>query len=136
MTPLPIVSLHAESDRPEKHKHADNPDIPYEVDTPFDTLLSPCQWSGEPIDDEAGCQDRKVECWIVMMHICHSSHRHEGQVMKEPPNHRVQSTIVNMIDITGLELIVTSLPPNEVPEYQNAKDTQRGGCGPVYEGIS
>ncbi len=71
-----------------------------------------------------------------MMHICHSSHRHKRQIMKKPSCHGIQSAVMDLIDITGLKLIVSSLPADEVPEYQQTENSQRGGRRPVNEGIS
>ena len=56
--------------------------------------------------------------------------------MEDPTDDRVDSGVVDLVDLALLEVVVASLPTDNVPDDNQAKDTQTGCAAPVDEGVT
>lgn len=72
----------------------------------------------------------------IVMHICHTRHRDEGNIVQDPADERIDAGIVNLVDIILLEFIISSLPSNEVPSHQCYHHTQACSRSPVYDRVT
>ena len=71
-----------------------------------------------------------------MMDVGDTSHGHEWHVVQEPSEHRVQTSVVNLVNVGLRELLVATLPADCVPNDHEAENTERGSGHPVDERIS
>ena len=71
-----------------------------------------------------------------MVDISDTRHSNERHVVQEPSNDRVDTGIMDVIDIGLLELVIASLPANEVPGDHQGEYAERGCGAPVYEGVA
>ena len=71
-----------------------------------------------------------------MMDVCHSCHSHEGHVVQEPSDDRIQATVVNLVEFIKTEFFVAALPSNQIPGNEAAEDRERGSRTPVYEWVA
>lgn len=133
MRPLAARTHHSKADGPEKPEQADDRDIKDTVKRPVDLLV---ELARRPIYAEARNQDSEIQCRIVMVHICDTSHGDKGNVVQEPANNGVETGVVNVVNVHGLEVIVATLPADEVPGNIEGEDTERGGGAPVDDGVT
>ena len=71
-----------------------------------------------------------------MVNIGDTSHNNERQVVQEPSNNRVDTSIMDLVDIDLLQLIITALPSDKVPEDDEAEDAEGGGRAPVDDWVA
>jgi len=60
-----------------------------------------------------------------MVHVSNTCHNDEGQVMEDPAYHWIDAGVVDEVDVMLCELIVPTLPSDQIPEDQKTDDTQR-----------
>jgi hypothetical protein len=126
--PLRAAPLHSKAHGPEQPEQADDKHIKRTKDDPINISVNlPCR----PIDAEPRYQDRKVQRRIVVMHISNTAHSHKRQIVQEPSNHRVDTGIVELIDVGLLEVVIAALPADEVPSDHEGEDAEGGGAAPV-----
>src|SRR2546421_12504042 len=70
------------------------------------------------------------------MNVGNSSHGDKGDIMQEPADHGIEAGVVDVINVVLLELSVTALPANGIPNNHEAKDDKRSGRCPIDERIS
>lgn len=51
-----------------------------------------------------------------MVDVGHSCHDNKWQVMENPADDGIQSRVMDMVNVSLSEFMVTALPANEVPE--------------------
>ena len=56
--------------------------------------------------------------------------------MKEPAYNGIESSIVDLINLRRFELVVPTLPADEIPCDRCAKDTEGEGAAPIYNGVA
>lgn len=71
-----------------------------------------------------------------MVHIGDSSHCHKRQVVQEPANYRVDTGVMDLIDIGRFQLIIPALPTDQIPEHHYCKDSERCRRTPVDQGVA
>ena len=118
---LAIAALHAKHDGTEEDKQADDGAVQDRVDAPSDLLV---QCLRGPIQAEAGGQDGEVEGRIVVVHIRDSGHGDEGKVVQEPADGGIDAGVVDLVDIGLAQLLVASLPADQVPQHEETGDGQ------------
>lgn len=57
-----------------------------------------------------------------MVDVGDTSHDNKWQVVQEPSNDRVETSIVNVVNLRLAELLETPLPADDVPSYGQAED--------------
>jgi len=131
--PLLITALHAETDVPEQPEQTDDDAIENAEKAPLYGLgQRPC----DPVDTEAKGDDGKPQCRIVVVDIGNTTHDDEGQIVQEPANHRINSGVVDVIDVGGLQLLESTLPAKRVPGNKKSKDAKRGRGSPVHNRVA
>jgi hypothetical protein len=70
------------------------------------------------------------------MNIGDTSHGNKWQVVQEPTKDRIERRIVDLINISLLEVVIASLPSDEVPSYHNCYYAQGGRGKPVDQRVS
>lgn len=133
MTPLAARAHHSKADSPEQPEQTDNRDVQRTVQHPVDLLV---QLARCPIHAETRSQDSKVQSWVVVVNICDTTHGDERNVVQKPADNRVQTRVVNMVNIGRLEVVVTTLPAYEIPGDVKGEDTERGRGAPVDERVT
>jgi hypothetical protein len=102
------------------------------VDSPADLLVEvPCS----PVKAETHGQDGKPQRRVVVVDVSNTAHSHEWQVVEDPTDDRVDSGVMDLVDLALLEVVVASLPADNVPDDDKAKDTQTGCAAPVDERV-
>ena len=71
-----------------------------------------------------------------MMHISDPRHGDKRNVVQEPSDDGIQPGVVNLVNVGRLELLVASLPSNEVPGDNGDKDAETGRRAPVDDRIA
>lgn len=71
-----------------------------------------------------------------MVDICNTRHDDERKVVKEPANHRVDTSIVNLVNFALVKVLEAALPSENVPNHNEANETQRDGGAPVDKGVT
>ena len=71
-----------------------------------------------------------------MMYICHPSHRDKRQVVQEPADDWIDTTVVYLVDFNRLEFLVTALPTDEIPANEYEKASERRCASPVHNRIA
>ena len=72
----------------------------------------------------------------VMMHICDACHGDKRSIVQKPSDDGIQPGVVDLVNVVGLELLVASLPSNEVPCDNGDKDAETGRRTPVDDRIA
>ena len=70
------------------------------------------------------------------MDVSDTSHDDEWQVVQEPSDDWVDTSIVDLVDLRLLQLVVATLPSDEVPEDDEAQEAQGGGGTPVDDWVA
>ena len=70
------------------------------------------------------------------MHIRDTGHCDKREVVKKPTCHWIQTGVVDVVDFAPGELLVASLPSDQVPANEEAKQTKTGGATPVDDGVT
>lgn len=107
-----VGSGHTPTDGHEVNVQADGDAVENTVADSLDNLMTVAQG---PVSQEAGCQNGEVQSRVVVVDICDTGHHDEWQVVQEPTNNRVQSSVVDMIDLGLAEFLEATLPSDEVP---------------------
>lgn len=71
-----------------------------------------------------------------MVDVGDTGHGDEGEVVKGPADGGVDAGVVDVIDIGLLEIVVAALPAKQVPDDQEAENTEGGGRAPVHERVA
>lgn len=56
--------------------------------------------------------------------------------MEDPTDDRVDSGVMDLVDLALLEVVVASLPADNIPDDNKPKDTQTGCAAPVDKGVT
>jgi len=70
------------------------------------------------------------------MHVCNTTHEDERKVVKEPPDDRVDASVVDVINISKRKIGIATLPADEVEDDEEAEEGKRGGTCPVDKGVT
>lgn len=124
MSPLLVVALHTEADSPEQPEKTNNDGVQRAEDSIANGTL---QLDRRPVDAESQRQDGKPQSGVVVMHVGNTSHDEEGEVVEKPADDRVDTGIVDLVDISLLEIREAALPAQGVPGYYACEDAER--CG-------
>lgn len=128
MSPLTTRTHHSETDRPEQPEESNDQDIQCSEQDPVNPLVQlPCG----PINTEPTRQDREIESRIVVMHISDTTHSDERNVVQEPSDNRVDTCVVDLVNVGLFKVIVAPLPAYEVPHDHEGEDAEGGGAAPV-----
>jgi hypothetical protein len=65
-----------------------------------------------------------------------TTHSDERDVVQEPADDGVETGVVDLVYLVGLEVVVTALPTDEVEGNQEREDTQGGRGTPVDDGVA
>lgn len=90
----------------------------------------------EPIGKEAEGEDGEVKRRVVVMDVGDTAHDDEGQVVKEPADDRVDTSVVDLVNAVLVELLVATLPAESVPNDEKAKDAETGSGAPVDKRVA
>lgn len=131
--PLPVWSLHTKHDVFEHDKQRDYSNIERYI---YGPLYLCAESSGNPVNTESGCQDGKVKSRVIVVDVGDTSHDDEWEVVEDPADQWVDTSVVDLIDFTGTEIHITTLPTDEVPSDDQAESQETGSTSPVNEGIS
>lgn len=62
-----------------------------------------------------------------MVHIGDTTHSHKGKIVQDPADDWVESGVVDLVNFSGLEVVVAALPANQV-EGDNKDENSKTGC--------
>lgn len=124
---------HTPANRDEPDVKPDDNGIHGAVDGALDDLVTLLH---EPINQEAKCQDGKIQCRVVVVHVGDTRHNNKGEIVKEPASHGVKSRVVNLVNIVLVEFFETTLPSQDVPNNDEANNTERYSRAPVDKGVT
>lgn len=103
------------------------------MNAPLDALA---QIARVPIYAEATTEDGEIESGIIVVNVGDARHGDEWEIMEEPPDHRVYTGVVEMVDLLPRELVEATLPADGVP-CDHAEEEDEGECGtPIYDGVA
>lgn len=71
-----------------------------------------------------------------MVDVGDTCHHNKRQVVQEPSNDGVQTSVVNVINFSLVELLEAPLPAQNVPSDSEAKDAQGKSRPPIHEGVA
>ena len=60
-----------------------------------------------------------------MVHVSNTCHNDEWEVVEDPAYHWIDARVVDKVDVILCELVVPTLPSDQIPEDQKTDDTQR-----------
>lgn len=66
-----------------------------------------------------------------MVHVGNTTHGNEGEIVQDPADDRVDTSIVDKVNIILREVVVAALPANEVEDDNQPKDAETGSATPV-----
>ena len=89
-----------------------------------------------PVKTEAAAQYGEVEGRIVVVHVSHTSHGDEWQVMEEPTDHGIDPGVVEMVDLSPGEFVEASLPADGVPCAHAKEEDEGEGGAPVDDRVA
>jgi len=112
-----IRSLHSPTDGHEVDVQTSGDGVEASIDGILDLLNLVAE---DPVSEEAEVEDCEIQSRVVVMDVSDTSHSHEGDVVQEPANDWVDGRIVDLIDILLLELGVTALPSDKIPDNKEA----------------
>lgn len=92
--------------------------------------------ASKPVDEEAERQDGKVERRVVVVHVGHTRHDDERQVVQEPSNDGIDTRVVYLVNFGHREILESTLPAEQVPDNNQANDSHTGSGTPVNEGVA
>lgn len=115
MSPLLARTFDTEHDDPKVCEQPNDNGIENDMYRPIDLIVS---IPGKPVRTKSKRQDGVIKSRVVMMDVCHACHNNEGDVMEHPSNGRVYPRIMDVVDFTLRQVIVSTLPPHEIPEDQ------------------
>lgn len=72
----------------------------------------------------------------VVMNISDAGHDDERQIVQHPADDRVETGIVDLVNVALRQIIVASLPSDEIPGEDCGEDSETRGGSPVDDGIS
>lgn len=130
---LLVRAHHSPADGHEEDVKPDNRGI---KDTKANALRKFALASEKPVGKETEGEDGEVESRVVVMNVGDTAHDDEGQVVEEPADDRVDSSIVDLVNAILVELVVTTLPAESVPNDEKAKDTETSSGAPVDERVA
>lgn len=133
MAPLLVAALHTKAYSPEQPVKTHDYRIKREVNTHLHILM---QLARRPINHKSKGQDREPQCRVVVMYVGDATHNDKGQVVQEPSNDRIDTCVMNLIQILWLQLVVATLPADSVPNDHQGEYAQRGGGCPVHEWVA
>jgi hypothetical protein len=133
MPPLTARTHHAEANGTEQPEQTNHDDVQYTKDAPANLLV---EFPRHPIHAEACGKNGEVQSRIVVMDVCDTAHSDEWDVMQDPANERIEPRVVDLVDLGLLEFGVATLPANQVPENQKAKDAKRCSASPIDDRIA
>ena len=107
MPPLATRPHHPKTDIPKHQEHAHDDRIHHQVQAPLHILPDAPR---HPVDAETETKNRKVQRRKVVVQVCDTCHRDKGHVVQEPADDRIYPRIVDLINVTLLEIVVAALP--------------------------
>lgn len=133
MSPLLIRTLHAKHKTSEVDKKPNGDHVQDGVHSSGDFHV---QFPSDPVDAKAERENCIIKRRVVMMNVGHSCHDDEGQIVQNPPNSRIKSGVVDLIDVRLAQFLIASLPAKKVPDEQQTEANKTCGTSPVHERIS
>lgn len=70
------------------------------------------------------------------MYVSDSSHGNKWQIVEEPANCWVDTSIVDLVNVPLAELAIASLPTDQIPDDNESYDAERGCRAPVDDWIA
>lgn len=128
-----MASLHTEGDGSECPEQTNDDRVENSVDAVLDGAR---EAAGNPVGAEGETEDGKVKSRVVVVDVGNTTHGHERCVVENPTNNRVNTSVVNLVHVLLRELVVATLPANEVVGEKKTESRNRSGTGPVDEGIT
>ena len=117
--PLAAGSNHTERDGSEQPIQEDDGSVQYGEDTPLYLLVQlPCS----EVQAEAHDYDGKPQSRVVVVHICDTTHGDKWCVVKGPADDGVDTSVVEHINLRLLQVVVSTLPADQVKDDEEAKD--------------
>lgn len=71
-----------------------------------------------------------------MVDICDTGHRNKGNKMQHPADNRVDTRIVDMVDTSLVEVVVSTLPSDEVKEDHDDEGSKGSSRTPVHHWVA
>lgn len=88
------------------------------------------------IKRESEYQNREVQRRIVVVDIGDTGHRNKRNEMQHPADNRVNTRVVDMVNTSLVEVVVSTLPSNKIKEYHDDKGAERGSRAPVHHWVA
>ena len=130
---LLVRAHHSPADRHEEDVKPNNRQVQETIGNALGKLVP---GSEEPIGKETKRENGEVERRVVVMDVGDTAHDDEGQIVEEPADDRVDSSVVDLVDVVLGELVVATLPAESVPDEEKTKDAETGSRSPVDERIT
>ena len=130
---LLVGASHTPADRNEVDVKADDDGVQNAINNGLDGVVAV---ACEPINKEAEVEDGEVKSRVVVVHVGHTSHDNKGKVVQEPASQRIQSCVVDVVDLAIGEVVNASLPSKDVPDDDQTGNTKRSGGAPVDERVA
>ena len=70
------------------------------------------------------------------MNVRDTAHGNKGNIVQEPSDNRIETRVMDVIDLCGLEILVAALPAYKVPGHVEGEDAKRSGGTPIDDGIT
>ncbi|KAI7092146.1 glycosyltransferase family 39 protein [Hortaea werneckii] len=86
---------------------------------------------GEPVQAEAAGQYGEVKSRVIVVHVGDTRHGHEGKIVEEPTQDRVDTRVVEVIELLPCEFIVATLPADSIPNDHADEKDDRESRAPV-----
>lgn len=133
MAPLLVGADHTKGNSPEEPVEANDDRIQNREDAPANLLVEvPCG----PVQAEAHGKDGEPQRRVVVVDVGDTAHGHEGEVVKDPTDDGVDTSVVDLVHLGLLEVVVAALPTDNVPDDDESEDTKTGCAAPVDEWVT
>jgi len=128
-----VGASHTPADRDEVDVKADDDGVQNAIHNGLDGVVAV---ACEPINKEAKVENGEVKSRVVVVHVSNTSHDNKGKVVQEPAGQRIQSCVVDVVDLALGEIVNASLPSKDVPDDDQTGNTKRSGGAPVDERVA
>lgn len=71
-----------------------------------------------------------------MVDVGDTAHGDEGNIVQDPPDHRIDTGVMDLVDFGRFKVVIPSLPTDQVPGNEETKDTQRSGASPINDRVT
>lgn len=133
VAPLLTGSNHTKRNGSEQPVQANDDHIQYGKDAPANLVveLPRCE-----VETEPHCQNGEPQRRVVVVNICNTAHGHERKVVQDPADDGVDSGVVDLVDFGLLEVVVATLPADDVVEDNKTEYSKTGCAAPVDEWVT